>query len=97
MLQVQHRFPRMRFIALGGATEASIWSNFHEFTPASDRNLPLVLYGVPLPNQSMYVLDRRLRLCPAHVLGEIYIGGKGVAKEYFNDTDKTARALLGEI
>ena len=91
--EVLQCFPQTRFIALGGATEASIWSNFHEFREDSP-DLPLVPYGKALENQSIYVLDRHMRVCPPHVVGEIYIGGQGLAKEYLNDKEKTANSLL---
>ncbi|CAJ1376520.1 unnamed protein product [Effrenium voratum] len=91
--KVKRRFPALQFLALGGATEASIWSNFHEFTEASP-DLPLVLYGKPLTNQQMYVLDSQMRIRPAYVPGEIFIGGSGVAKEYFRDQQRTAKSFL---
>eukprot|EP00438_Fugacium_kawagutii_P008361 Skav228117 [mRNA] locus=scaffold1220:95676:104037:+ [translate_table: standard] len=93
-LIAQQRFPQLRFIALGGATEASIWSNFHEFSERSPVDVPLVPYGRALPNQSIYVLDERQRVCPKHVVGEIYIGGLGVAKEYFDDREKTQKSFV---
>lgn len=42
-------------------------------------------YGYPLTNQSIYILDSEQRICPPEVIGEIYIGGIGVAKGYIND------------
>ncbi|MFD3702132.1 amino acid adenylation domain-containing protein [Nocardia sp. NPDC058658] len=70
-----------RFIALGGATEASIWSNYHEVIDLDPawRSIP---YGRPLRNQRFRVVDVYGRDCPDWTPGELWIGGAGVAKGY---------------
>ena len=72
---------------LGGATEASIWSCFYkvDYVPDEWRSIP---YGGPLANQSLYVLDAHLAICPPLVPGQI-IGGTGLAEEYWRDEAKT--------
>ena len=45
------------FISMGGATEASIWSNFHRVTLPLDENWPSIPYGRPLSGQSYRVVD----------------------------------------
>ncbi|MEV7807436.1 amino acid adenylation domain-containing protein [Microbispora sp. NPDC088329] len=78
-----------RFISLGGATEAAIWSNSFEVTevPAGWRSIP---YGKPLRNQKFRVVDGRGRDCPDWVPGELWIGGAGVALGYRGDPELTA-------
>ncbi|MBW3667581.1 MAG: amino acid adenylation domain-containing protein, partial [Actinobacteria bacterium] len=78
-----------RFVAMGGATEAAIWSNFVEVdeVPAHWRSIP---YGRPLGNQRYRVVDARGRDCPDWVPGELWIGGAGVAEGYQGDADRTA-------
>ncbi|MGW1677361.1 amino acid adenylation domain-containing protein [Saccharopolyspora sp. NPDC002376] len=80
---------RCRLLALGGATEAAIWSNSYEVTgvPASWRSIP---YGKPLRNQKFRVVDGRGRDCPDWVPGELWIGGAGVALGYRGDPELTA-------
>ncbi|MGH3940477.1 MAG: amino acid adenylation domain-containing protein, partial [Pseudonocardiaceae bacterium] len=82
-----------RFVALGGATEASIWSNACEVTeiPAQWRSIP---YGTPLRNQSYRVTDPRGRDCPDWVPGELRIGGMGVAHGYRDEPELTARQFV---
>ncbi|MDH6131239.1 yersiniabactin nonribosomal peptide synthetase [Kitasatospora sp. MAA4] len=82
-----------RFVALGGATEASIWSNLFEVTdvPATWTSVP---YGFPLRNQRFRVvgpggLDR-----PDWVAGELWIGGAGVALGYLGDPGLTAERFV---
>ena len=45
-------------------------------------------------NQTMYVLNFAGELCPMDVVGEIYIGGVGVAQGYCGDTEKTEAAFI---
>jgi dihydroaeruginoic acid synthetase len=80
---------RCRLVGLGGATEASIWSNFHEVgeVPPHWRSIP---YGTPLGNQKFRVVDPQGRDCPDWVAGELWIGGRGVALGYRGDGPLTA-------
>ncbi|MEO0034211.1 MAG: hypothetical protein RLZZ501_234, partial [Pseudomonadota bacterium] len=83
-----------RMVALGGATEAAIWSNACEIDgppPPHWRSIP---YGQPLPNQSYRVVDALGRDCPDWVAGELWIGGDGLATGYRGDPDLTARRFV---
>lgn len=74
--------PAARFFALGGATEASIWSNCFEVVgevPAGWRSVP---YGKALPGQGMYVLNADLEPAAVWQVGQICILGGGVADGY---------------
>ncbi|MFF3441519.1 amino acid adenylation domain-containing protein [Streptosporangium sp. NPDC002721] len=84
---------RCRLVALGGATEAAIWSNVWEVAhvPAHWTSVP---YGFPLRNQRFRVVDGRGRDCPDWVAGELWIGGAGVAKGYRGDAETTAAKFV---
>ncbi|WP_412517250.1 amino acid adenylation domain-containing protein [Actinomadura madurae] len=82
--------PDCRLIALGGATEAAIWSNHHEISDGLPEGWPSVPYGTPLRNQCFRVVDAHGRDCPDWVPGELWIGGAGVARGYRNDPVRTA-------
>src|SRR5690606_31098027 len=79
-----------RFVALGGATEASIWSNAYEVAGDVPPHWTSIPYGWPLRNQAYRVVDARGRDCPDWVPGELWIGGAGVARGYRGDPDRTA-------
>ena len=80
-------------VSLGGATEASIWSNYHEYHGLPD-GFASIPYGLPLANQQFRVLDSHRRNCPVGVKGELYILGKGLADGYCNDPERTAEQFI---
>ncbi|MFJ8313369.1 MULTISPECIES: amino acid adenylation domain-containing protein [unclassified Streptomyces] len=85
--------PWCRFVALGGATEAAIWSNAYEVAEVdpSWRSIP---YGQPLRGQCFRVVGAHGRDCPDWVPGELWIGGAGVARGYRGDPARTADRFL---
>lgn len=85
--------PTGKLTSMGGATEASIWSNYF------DVDEPLVgwtsvPYGYPLANQRFYILDEFGRRCPDHVPGKLHIAGTGLAKGYYNEPELTKAAFI---
>lgn len=91
--QIKGIFSNAQVYALGGATEASIWSNLFEVTEVEDdwKSIP---YGKPLKNQRYYILNGSLENCPTWVSGKLYIGGLGVGKGYLNDKEKTKEKFI---
>jgi amino acid adenylation domain-containing protein/non-ribosomal peptide synthase protein (TIGR01720 family) len=53
-----------------------------------------VAIGKPLPNNTAYVLNERLRPVPIGVTGELYVGGEGVARGYLNRPELTAERFV---
>jgi acyl-CoA synthetase (AMP-forming)/AMP-acid ligase II/acyl carrier protein len=74
-----------------GPTETTIWSAALRLEAAEEETIPI---GGPIENTSFYVLDRRRQLVPRGVAGELWIGGEGVARGYFNRPDLTAEKFL---
>jgi acyl-CoA synthetase (AMP-forming)/AMP-acid ligase II len=81
---------RSRFIALGGATEAAVWSNATEVVGHLIPGWPSIPYGSPLPNQLHRVVDGQGRDRPDWAAGELWIGGVGVATGYRGEPETTA-------
>ncbi|TYB47905.1 non-ribosomal peptide synthetase [Actinomadura chibensis] len=92
--RLAHAAPRCRLIALGGATEAAIWSNYCPVPPRIPSEWVSVPYGRPLTNQCFRVVDPQGRDCPDWGRGELWIGGAGVAKGYRGDPDTTAAKFV---
>ncbi|MBT4836027.1 MAG: amino acid adenylation domain-containing protein, partial [Methylococcales bacterium] len=84
---------KTQVISLGGATEVSIWSidyPIHSIDP--DWNS--IPYGKPLANQQFYVLNSLMQECPNWVVGDLYIGGDGLALGYWKDQEKTEQQFI---
>ena len=73
-----------------GSTECTLIATFHRLT-ADDRG---DVVGRPLPGVRVYLLDERLQPVPAGALGEIYVGGYGVARGYLGRAGLTAERFL---
>ncbi|SDI03069.1 amino acid adenylation domain-containing protein, partial [Vibrio xiamenensis] len=50
--------------------------------------------GKPLNNTAAYILDEHQQLVPPGVVGELYLGGAGVARGYLNRDDLTTERFL---
>ncbi|WP_158088765.1 non-ribosomal peptide synthetase [Thermoactinospora rubra] len=85
--------PGLRFVNLGGATEASIHSIVYEVGEV-DPAWTALPYGRPMANQEAYILDDNRQVLPVGVPGELYLGGVGVGKGYFGRPDLTAEKFV---
>ncbi|MEH1166758.1 amino acid adenylation domain-containing protein [Micromonospora sp. CPCC 205539] len=72
-----------------GPTEATIWSTVARIGRDAD-----VTIGRPIANTRAYVLDSALRPVPVGVVGELYLGGAGVARDYLDQPSLTADRFL---
>ncbi|MEM9007267.1 MAG: amino acid adenylation domain-containing protein [Cyanobacteria bacterium P01_F01_bin.86] len=83
----------VQLVSLGGATEASIWSILYpiERIEPTWKSIP---YGRPMANQHIYVFNDVLEPCPEWVSGQLYIGGIGLAKGYWENEEKTNASFI---
>lgn len=91
--QLKQQVPQAQLVSMGGATEASIWSIWHQ-VDAVDPSWKSIPYGRPLDNQSWYILDQQLNPCPPWTTGQLYIGGSGVACGYWKRPTLTANSFI---
>ena len=91
--EIRARLSDLALVSLGGATEAAIWSIYHEIgeVPPDWHSIP---YGRPLANQAFHVLDGAMRPRPEWVTGELYIAGAGLALGYAGDEQETAARFV---
>jgi len=82
-------------LALGGATEAAIWSNAYEVRDV-DPSWTSIPYGRPIQNARYHILDRRMHPAPVGVAGELYIGGVCLADGYLNRSELTAERFVAD-
>ncbi|MFE9369733.1 amino acid adenylation domain-containing protein [Streptomyces sp. NPDC006711] len=81
--------PRLAFIALGGATEASIHSITYPVVE-SDPAWTSIPYGRPMMNQQAVVLTPALEPAPVGVPGELCLAGRGLTRGYLRRPGLTA-------
>ena len=94
-LDLQQRFytrHTAQLINLYGPTEAAIDVSCWPCDPASA--LGFVPIGKPIANLKLYVLDEALKPLPIGAVGELYIGGKGLARGYLNRAELTAERFV---
>ncbi|WP_435114000.1 AMP-binding protein, partial [Nocardiopsis synnemataformans] len=73
-----------------GPTEATVAVCLARYTSDLER----VHIGRPMSGTQLYVLNPRHQLQPVGVVGELYIGGAGLARGYLHRPDLTAQAFI---
>ncbi|MGG3625636.1 amino acid adenylation domain-containing protein [Bacillus gobiensis] len=86
--------PEARLINSYGLTEDTIDSTFFESNQEHMPQASTVPIGKPLANKQLFILDSELNMVPFGVIGELYIGGKGVAKGYMNRNELTNERFI---
>jgi amino acid adenylation domain-containing protein len=76
-----------------GPTETTIWSCDRRVDRA-DQSAGIESIGRPLANTQAYVLDEYLQPVPVGVVGELYLGGDGVARGYLRRGGLTAQRFI---
>ena len=77
---------------LYGPTETTIWSTGYI---VRDGDAPVHI-GRPVANTKCYVLDAGRREVPIGVVGELYIGGAGLARGYLGRPELTAEKFIAD-
>jgi amino acid adenylation domain-containing protein len=73
-----------------GPTETTIWSCIMKINKPRDAKM----IGRPIDNTKIYILDDHLNLRPIGAVGNIYIGGKGLAKGYYLKEELTQERFI---
>lgn len=73
-----------------GPTETTVQSNYF-IVKKQYQNIPI---GKPIPNVTNYILDKNLNVLPTGTIGELYIGGCGLARGYLNQPQLTAEKFI---
>ena len=73
-----------------GPTETTIWSTVYQVQSGEGA----ISIGRPIANTQIYILDSHLQPVPIGVVGELYIGGDGLARGYFKRPELTAEKFI---
>jgi len=75
-----------------GPTETTIWSTTCRIDGAPD----VISIGAPILNTDVYILDAQMQPVPAGEVGDLYIGGDGVARGYWKRPELTAERFIAD-
>ena len=98
---VQHWFQRdghrPQLLNAYGPTETSVNASIQVLEPAPDTPFPSArLIGTPIANTRAYLLDPLGQPVPIGVSGELFLGGIGVARGYFDRPELTAERFIAD-
>jgi amino acid adenylation domain-containing protein len=73
-----------------GPTETTIWSSCSRVVRGQ-----AIAVGTPIANTQFYVLDSNDRIVPQGAIGQLHIGGDGLARGYLKRPDLSADVFIG--
>ena len=84
-----------QFVNAYGPTECTVESSLVVYSKETQQHaLEQNSIGKPLSNMHYYVLDSALNPVPVGIVGELYIGGAGVARGYLNKPELTGERFI---
>jgi amino acid adenylation domain-containing protein/FkbH-like protein len=90
--RLKDAFSIKQIINAYGPTETTINATLYPCKETElDKTVPI---GRPLPNYTIYILDKYNNLVPVGIPGELCIGGKGVGRGYLNKSELTTEKFI---
>ncbi|QYX31215.1 non-ribosomal peptide synthetase [Sphaerospermopsis torques-reginae] len=86
------QFPLL--VNMYGITETTVHVTYRPLSLKDVKKRLGSLIGKPIPDLSLYILDRHFQPVPIGVVGEMYIGGAGVTRGYFHRPQLTAERMI---
>ncbi|WP_374684464.1 amino acid adenylation domain-containing protein [Pseudomonas sp. 18.1.10] len=83
-----------QLVNMYGITETTVHVTYRALEAADAQRVGVSPIGVAIPDLQLYVLDARREPVPIGVVGELYVGGAGVARGYLNREVLTAERFL---
>jgi|GEM_PF-1512888 len=74
-----------------GPTEGTVVSTVYKIENLEERIIPI---GKPIMNVEAFVLNSNYKLVPKGQIGELFIGGKGLARGYMGQTQKNSENFI---
>ncbi|MCP4221604.1 MAG: AMP-binding protein, partial [bacterium] len=84
-------YPELVVINGYGPTENTTFSTTYTIDEIVGDSIPI---GTPISNSTAYVVDRYDNLVPVGVIGELLVGGDGVARGYLNNPELTSEKFI---
>jgi amino acid adenylation domain-containing protein len=93
--QQLNRSRQMELVNMYGITEITVHTTYKQMTEELIFESPMSNIGVPLQDMHILLLGpSNKKLQPPGVIGEIYVGGPGVARGYLNKVELTAEKFI---
>ncbi|WP_144221438.1 non-ribosomal peptide synthetase [Flavobacterium anhuiense] len=86
-------YPSCKLINMYGITETTVHVTYKELV-SSDLLSSVSAIGSAIPTLACYILDDNLNLVPVGVVGELCVGGAGVARGYLNREELTKEKFI---
>ncbi|MEM1393272.1 MAG: amino acid adenylation domain-containing protein [Cyanobacteria bacterium P01_H01_bin.150] len=89
----QELIPEAKLINLYGSSEVSANATYYDTSLLQNQvhNVPI---GRPIENTQIYLLNQDLQPTPLGVVGELYVGGDGLAKGYLHRRELTQERFI---
>jgi amino acid adenylation domain-containing protein len=88
------KYPHVPVMNGFGPSEASDDITYHIMRETLAAEVLTVPIGKPIPNMTMYVLDKHQQLQPIGSVGELCVSGVGVGLGYWNNPERTAESFV---
>ncbi|WP_282081524.1 non-ribosomal peptide synthetase [Aquimarina algiphila] len=86
-------YPEVNLHHVYGPTENTTYSTYYTIKNVQE-NIQTIPIGTAISNSTCYILDSNCRPVPVGVIGEIYLGGDGLARGYLNKRDLTEEKFI---
>ncbi|MDJ0674319.1 MAG: amino acid adenylation domain-containing protein [Calothrix sp. MO_167.B42] len=90
----RHGEERTRLVNMYGITETTVHVTYRPINRADLDNLSGSVIGQPIPDLQIYLLDPHGNQVPTGVIGEIHVGGAGVACGYLNKPEQNQQRFI---
>ncbi len=91
--EILKKAPPQNLLHVYGPTEGTTFSSWYLVENISEGATTIPI-GRPISNTQIYILDKYLQPVPIGVVGELYIGGDGLAEGYLNQTELTKEKFI---